>query len=375
MSSLFVLGACATKPVISNIQKTIVLSDKSATQQTKKLYQNLSALKEKGYMFGHQDPLAYGVNWKYEEGRSDIKDVTGDYPAVYGWDLGGLEYKKDKNIDGVPFSKMKKWIEQTYDRGGITTISWHMDNPLTGKNAWDTTPNSLASILPGGSKHNLYISWLSNGADYMNSLKGSDGKKVPILYRPFHELTGTWFWWCKNNGTPEQFKELWRFTVNYLRNIKKLKNLIIVYNTADFKTKEEFLKYYPGDDVVDIISFDKYQYSNPLTDKSFVNDTQKQMQIMNEVANEHNKLMAFAETGYEAIPYEKWWTKTLTEAIGNYKISYVLVWRNHGWQEKEKKMHYYAPYKGQVSENDFIEYYNQPNTLFQSDITKENLYK
>jgi mannan endo-1,4-beta-mannosidase len=42
------------------------------------------------------------------------------------------------------------------------------------------------------------------------------------------------------------------------------------------------------------------------------------------------------------------------EAIGDYKISYVLVWRNHGWLEKEQKMHYYAPYKGQLSEKDFI---------------------
>jgi len=71
---------------------------------------------------------------------------------------------------------------------------------------------------------------------------------------------------------------------------------------------------------------------------------------MDEIAKEQNKLIALAETGYEAIPYDKFWTKTILESIGNYKISYVLVWRNHGWQEQEKKMHYYAPYKGQVSE-------------------------
>ena len=351
------------------------LSDKNATPETENLYQNLILLQEKGFLFGHQDDLAYGVKWRYEEGRSDIKDVTGDYPALYGWDLGGIEHQKSNNIDGVPFKKMKNWIKEIYDRGGVSTISWHTDNPLTMKNSWDTTPGSLRSILPNGEKHQLYLSWLDQAAQFLGNLKGSDGKKIPILYRPFHELTGNWFWWCKNNATPEEFKEIWRFTIHYLRETKKLNNLIIVYNTADFKSKDEFLEYYPGDDMVDMISFDKYQYTDPTKDNSFVTDVQKQLQIMNEVSVEHNKPMAIAETGYEQVPYANWWTKTLTEAIGNYKISYVLLWRNHGWLENEKKMHYYAPYKGQVSENDFIDYYNLSNTFFQKDATKLNLYK
>ena len=351
------------------------LSDKNATPETENLYQNLILLQEKGFLFGHQDDLAYGVKWRYEEGRSDIKDVTGDYPALYGWDLGGIEHQKSNNIDGVPFKKMKNWIKEIYDRGGVSTISWHMDNPLTMKNSWDTTPGSLRSILPNGEKHQLYLSWLDEAAQFLGNLKGSDGKKIPILYRPFHELTGNWFWWCKNNATPEEFKEIWRFTIHYLRETKKLNNLIIVYNTADFKSKEEFLEYYPGDDVVDVLSFDKYQYTNPVTDSSFITEVQNQLKIMNDVAVEHQKPMAIAETGYEQIPYENWWTKTLTEAIGNYKISFVLLWRNHGWQEQEKKMHYYAPYKGQLSEKDFMEFYNSPKTFFQKDITQENIYK
>ena len=119
--------------------KNNLLSDTKATKETVNLYQNLNKSIDKGYFFGHQDDLAYGVKWKYEEGRSDIKDVTGDYPAVYGWDLGGLEYQKPNNIDGVPFKNIKKWIKETYDKGGISTISWHIDNPLTLKNSWDTT--------------------------------------------------------------------------------------------------------------------------------------------------------------------------------------------------------------------------------------------
>ena len=68
-------------------------ADKSATKETQNLLLNLKKLLPKGVMFGHQDDLAYGVGWKYVPGRSDVKDVTGEYPAVYGWDYSGLEKK------------------------------------------------------------------------------------------------------------------------------------------------------------------------------------------------------------------------------------------------------------------------------------------
>lgn len=359
---------------ISCKSQEIKLCDVEATKETKILFQNLNKLKEKGFMMGHQDALAYGVNWRYEEGRSDIKDVTGDYPAVYGWDLGGLETKSENDIDGVPFKKTKKWIKEIYGRGGVSTISWHMNNPFTGKNAWDTTPNSFASILPNGSKHELYKSWLDDASKFFLSLKGSDGKAIPVLYRPFHELTGDWFWWCKNNATPEQFKEVWKFTVNYFK-AKGVHNLIYVYNTSMVKSREEFLEYYPGEAYADMLSFDNYEYNDPTKDNTFVENNLKLFGIIDQIAKEQNKIIAFAETGYEAIPYDKFWTKTLLESIGSYKISFVLAWRNHGWQEQEKKMHYYAPYKGQVSEKDFIDFYNLNQTLFQKEVTKEKLYK
>ena len=369
----FLVGTgCSSKAQI--IDKSSVLSDKNATTETKILYNNLAQLTQKGILFGHQDDLAYGVNWKYEAGRSDVKDVTGDYPAVYGWDLGGLERKSDKNIDGIPFDKMRQYIKEGHSRGGIITLSWHFDNPLTGKNAWDTTPKSLASVFPGGESHEKFKSWLDEAAKYILTLKDKNGKPIPILYRPYHELTGNWFWWCKNNASPEEFKTLWKFSMDYFQK-KGIHNLIYVYNTADFNTKEEFLEYYPGADYVDILSFDKYQYNDPTKDNSFVENCQRQFKIMDEIAKDQNKITAFAETGYEAISYSKWWTDTLMKAIGDYKISYVLVWRNHGWQESEKKMHYYAPYKGQVSEKDFLDFYNLDQILFEKDLAKEKIYK
>jgi len=353
-----------------------VPADKSATAETLHLCNSLKKLAAKGYMFGHQDDLAYGVNWRYENGRSDVKEVAGDYPAVYGWELGGLEAGEDKNIDGVPFKKMRQFIKEGYERGGVITISWHARSPFGApKGAWDTTHGSVASILPGGENHTMYKAWLDELAKFFLSLKNSQGEAIPVLFRPFHELTGNWFWWGRNACSAEQFKVLWRFTQYYLQNEKKVHNLLYVYNTSgDFKTKEEFLERYPGDDMVDMISFDSYQYDDPVKSDWFVKNTNMQLDILTAIATDKDKLMALAETGYEQIPFANWWTETLAKAIGQHKISYVLVWRNHGYNQWMKRMHYYAPYKGHGSEKDFIKFYELENTLFEKDVAKEKLY-
>lgn len=352
-------------------------SDKKATKETVNLYRKLKILAGKGFMFGHQDDLAYGVNWRYESGRSDVKEAAGDYPAVYGWDLGGIEFGNDKNLDNVPFKKMKQYIKEGYSRGGVITISWHLISPIGAeKGAWDTTHGTVKSILPGGSNHDLYKLWLDRLAEFMASLKGSNGEAIPILFRPYHELTGNWFWWCRNACTEFEFKTLWRFTVYYLQQQKNIHNLIWVYNTSDnFKTRDEFLERYPGDELVDMISFDAYQYDDPQKSDWYIKNVNSKLTILSEIGKEKNKPIALAETGFEAIPYTEWWTKTLLPAIGENKISYVLVWRNHGLAQWNNKMHYYAPYKGQVSQTDFIRFYESGNTFFEKDVQAEKMYQ
>lgn len=350
------------------------LSDKSATPITQNLYQNLHKLSKKHVLFGHQDDLAYGVNWKYEPNLSDVKEVVNDYPAVYGWDLGRIEHDSLKNLDGVPFEKMRQYIQQGYERGGVITLSWHFDNPLTGGSSWDTTKNSLSSILPGGSKHELYRSWLDKAATFIQSLKGKKKEQIPILFRPFHELTGNWFWWGKNVATEAELKQAWRFTINYLRHEKKLHQLIIVYNTNGFAGEEEFLARYPGDDMVDVLSFDLYQFEGQ-QGKAFVDTVRYELALLTKMAKSRNKLAAFAETGYEAVPDPTWWTKTLWPAIKGFPISYVLVWRNAGYMPSTKKMHYYAPFRDQVSANDFKKFYQLENILFEKALKTKKIYQ
>jgi hypothetical protein len=382
LTAFLALSSCAQPKAKKPVQEKtngnpdpLYPSDRRATLQTVNLYKNFVRLLNKGIMFGHQDALAYGVGWKYVGGKSDVKGVVGDYPAVYGWELGNIEHGLPYNLDSVPFHKMQQFVREGYERGGINTISWHNAHPLTGKSAWDTSGGAVASILPGGIRHKLYKDWLDKLATFLQSLKGKNNEYIPVLFRPYHELTGNWFWWCRHATSPTEYKLLWRFTVDYLKNVKGIHHLLYVFNTSgDFTTKEEFLQYYPGDDVVDLVSFDMYQYGNPEGNNSFVQSLDKRLSILEEVAKEKKKIAALAETGYEAIPYEQWWTKVLWEAIGHHKISYVLVWRNHGLQPNGN-MHYYAPYKGQISAHDFVEFYKMDRTLFEKEVAKEKMYQ
>ncbi len=350
--------------------------DKNATQPTINLFNNLRKISEKGFLFGHEDATAYGVNWKNKPNKSDINDVVGDFPALYGWDISYLELHKHKNIDNVRFKKQRRLVQQAFANGAVNTFSWHCSSPLSAKNgAWDTTHASVASILPRGKNHEMYKKWLDRIAIYFKSLKDANGKPIPILFRPFHELTGNWFWWGRNACTDLEYKALWRFTVEYLRDDKHLHNLLYVYNTADnFDNENEYLARYPGDDMVDIISFDSYQYANPKVDSSFRYNTTYKLLILKKIATNYNKLFALAETGYEAIPSANWWTNMLLPAIENSGISYVLLWRNAGYSIKMKKMHYYVPFKGQISEADFKLFYANDRTLFQKEVGTFKLY-
>lgn len=363
-------------PARTAAQEMLMPVDKHATKETIALYQNLKRTTGKGIMFGHQDDLAYGVGWKYLPNKSDIKEVTGDYPAVYGWELGHLEIDHPVNLDSVPFDKMKEYIRQGYERGGVITISWHLRNPLTGKTSWDPAPGTVASILPAGEKHALYKSWLDKVAAFLLDLKGKNGEFIPVIFRPFHELNGSWFWWGKNHCTPEELKGIYQFTVSYLRDAKGLHHLLYAFNTDQFQSKEEYLERYPGDEWVDVIGFDIYQREKgAAANATFINNIDRMLGTLEGVAAEKSKIPALTEFGFPEVPDSTWWTNVLWKGIGHHKIAYALAWRSAGYKPDSKTYEYYVPYIGQVSAKDFVRFYKEPRTLFQSDVRKEKMYQ
>ena len=340
-------------------------SDSRATDETKALYKSMQRLIGAGILFGHHDDTAYGVEWRFRADSSDVKSVTGSYPAVYGWDLSKVEHGSDTDINGLAFELQKKLVKEAYQRGGINTFCWHMDNPTDGKTSWDTTRRTVAEITPGGIHHPAYIRYLDSAAKYLGNLKGNDGELIPILFRPFHEFTGKWFWWGKNTCTPEEFKTLWRFTIDYFRDKKNLHNLLIVYSAADFNTEAEFMQRYPGDEYVDFMGFDNYCHKN-IAD--FEKKLSSRLSLLDKIAEKHRKLPCLAETGYQNIPSEDWWTKVLSPVLSKHKISYVLTWRNANIEQ------FFTPYPGQKSAEDFKEFYDSDEAIFQDRLTPLAVY-
>lgn len=355
-----VLASCGSKPAQPQMPAAVQRS--AETMDMLKTLQDAAA--QGTFFFAHQDDVVYGHAWNGCvpdsdcEGRSDTREVCGNYPGVIGFDLGRLELGHDKNLDGVPFDKMRREIVAQYLRGGMSTLSWHLDNPLTGGDAWDFhNTNTVASVLPGGEKYEEFLTRLGRVADFLASLQTPDGVHVPVLFRPWHEHTGSWFWWGQDICTTEQYKALWRMTYDYMQS-RGLDNLLWAYSPgAEPTTPETYLERYPGDDIVDVLGFDTYQGADR---EQYMATMKRCLALVTEVAAAHGKVAAITETGYEGTPDAQWWTGTLCPAIGETKIAYVLVWRN-AW---DKPDHHYGVYPGHVSEEDFKAFYALPEVKF-----------
>lgn len=338
---------------------------RTRTHEAEQMLATLKALPEQGvFMFGHHDDPMYGIGWNGDAQRSDVKSVCGDWPAVMSFDLGHLELGNDNNLDGVPFDRIRQESVAQYMRGGMVSFSWHADNPLTGKDAWDVSDSTaVRSVLPGGANHAKFIAWLDRVADFFNSIKTQDGVKVPVLFRPWHEHTGSWFWWGQALCTDEEYDALWQMTYKRMRE-KGADQLLWAYSPGiEPKDSAEYMRRWPGDGIVDVIGVDCYQYENR---DEYLANLDRSLRIMTAVSKAHGKPMAVTETGYESVPDAEWWTKTLMPVIGKYPISYVLVWRN----AHDKPKHFYAPYPGHASAQDFVTFYNDRRTLFAKDMEK-----
>ena len=322
-------------------------------------------------LYAHQDDLVYGHTWKVEDvagdplERSDVKAVTGFYPAMVGFDLGGIEMGWEANLDGVSFDLMRRAAVTHASRGGLVTFSWHPRNPLTGGDAWDVSSDQVvASILEEGEKHDLFMEWLERAGDFLETLKDADGHPLSFILRPWHEHIGSWFWWGGRLCSEQQYKDLFRLTHDYLTGTRGLTNIVWCYSPNSNVTPEQYMSRYPGDDCVDVLGMDAYQYvgNQPLEDAeaAFVAQVRDHLTFMKDLAQEHGKLMCLSETGFEGIPDPAWWTGTLLPAIKDFPIAYVLTWRN----AHDKPGHFYAAWPGSGDAADFKAFAEKDNILF-----------
>ena len=332
-------------------------------ETTNQILEDLNAIKGKGILFGHQDDLAYGVGWEYIRGESDVKRVSGDYPALFGWELGGLELGHDKNLDKVPFEKMQSLAIMGDEMGGINTFSWHPYAPVTHESSWDKEAIVVKHIIPGGKHHEVFKQHLDKVASFFQGLQNDKGALIPFIFRPWHEMDGNWFWWGSNQCSSEEFKKLFAFTVNYLRNEKGLTQMLVAYSPdRNFNSEAAYLTWYPGDEFVDILGVDNYA---DLKTGGSVTAAIEKLHIVINTAEKKQKIAAFTETGLENVTEATWYTeklgKVLADPLVSKSISYIMVWRNDG------NVHYFFPYPGQQGAADAKTFLHDQNILLLED--------
>jgi mannan endo-1,4-beta-mannosidase len=357
-------------------EKLPVPADKKATKETVKLFQLLYELQNKGLMYGHQDDLMYGSTWWYEKDRSDTRDFTGDYPAVAGFELGHLELGNERSLDSVSFAQIAEQIKAHYQRGGVITISWHANNPLTMQipdtlsrrqygTAWDvSSKEAVASILPGGKNHQLFNTWLERLATFFIGLKDNNGTPIPFIFRPYHEHSGSFFWWGTSICTDKEYAALWRYTVDFLRDKKNIHNILYAYNTDRVTGLEQYMRGYPGDDIIDMLSLDMYDRG-----EQFGGELDNTLGFVTREAITRNKLTALSETGGRR-GMQDWWSSVLLPVVSKYPVSYVLTWR-HAYRPGFSRM----GKPNQPFPDDFINFYKSPRTLFLKEVQEANVYK
>ncbi|WP_298239039.1 glycosyl hydrolase [uncultured Algibacter sp.] len=345
------------------------LIDKKATKETKSLYKSLYLIGQEHTLFGQQHATEYGHHWKGDKNRSDVKSVCGSHPAVIGVDLLKFYNGSPEKI-AKERALLSENIIENYNRGAVNTLAWHFSNPFSkDKNKFDfywkdsISEPILPRLIPGGDGHEKYKTILNEIGEWVKTLKGKHGEAIPIIFRPYHEFDGDWFWWGKPHCSKEEFITMWRFTVSYMRDTLKLHNIIYAFSPdCKFNTEEEYLDRYPGDEWVDLLGMDDY-HDFKLGDLEAV---AKKLKIVSDYAIKKKKLAAFTETGLESIPDPIWWTDKLLPIIKreDIKLCYVLVWRN----DEDSPTHYYAPFPNQVSAENFVAFYNDSHVLFENDL-------
>ncbi|MBN2743857.1 MAG: hypothetical protein JXR39_08180 [Marinilabiliaceae bacterium] len=356
---------------------------------TKILYNNLKKLVNDGkILFGQANAttITYlgGINHN-DLSRSDCKDITGSHPAFIESDF--MWYEQDSAFQTKDILAMK----QAYERGAVLAYCWHLRGPdsqsfyARDKETNKFTADSLLvkNILSNSNRNeNPSLNWLLTRLDSM-VIPVFNQLSFPLIFRPFHEMNGDWFWWGRDNCTPDEYIRLFRLTIDYLRE-KGIRNMLVAWapdKTADFR-------YYPGDAYTDIMGLDIYEpgimhYS---THDLMIENISK----MVDYADKTGKVVAITETGLRKdddgnfrFPdiHPDFWTNYVLKPILSTKktrrIAWIMSWYGADWRG-DQSTEAYIPYLGMQRPNadkaieDFKAFYQHPATLFNDSIP--NMY-
>ncbi len=230
-----------------------------ATHNARKLLQYLTALGGRRIVTGqHTQTVAM-------EEIDEIRKVTGKEPALRGFELlaysPNIRYETGDEACRTEIDENRNTLEQARAfgrKGGIVTFTWHWFSPVGGRDKsfysekTDFDPERV--LLKGTAEREAFYHDLDVMAECLKPFMKED---IPILWRPFHESEGGWFWWGRKG--PGVAAQLFRLQYDYFVKVHHLDNLLWVCNCP-------FKEGYPGDDVVDIISRDLYPEKGTRTD-------------------------------------------------------------------------------------------------------------
>ncbi len=259
--------------------------NKNASQKAKELLQYLCETAGKGIITGQHTQTNPMEEVTY------IKEQTGKMPKLRGFEL--LAYSPNINYEDASepclteiyenrgtLETALKWAKET---DGIVTFSFHWYSPVGGRDKsfyTEHTDFDASKVLIEGTKereafyHDMDV--------IAKELKKFEEADIPVLWRPFHESDGKWFWWGAQG--PKVARELYKLMYDYYTNVHQINNLLWVWNCR-------LTEGYPGDEYVDVISVDIYLQEYAPTDY-------RQEYLALVEATTKNKVAALAEIGY-----------------------------------------------------------------------------
>lgn len=244
--SLSVLTACGNSDSsASSSEESIAADNSSQTQENtaavrkENIYNYIKENFGKNIMTCQQESTWMGSP-DYE--MDYIEETTGKLPAIRGLDF------MNNDFDGV-VERSKEWDA----KGGIVTICWHTGVNGSGyQESLDDNPDFKKLFDESTDEYKAMMKSWDDAAKALTELKDAG---IPVLWRPFHEFDGQWFWWGK--GGKDNFIKLWQLMHDKFTNEYGLDNLIWVLGYSG-EVKDGW---YPGDEYVDIIGSDTYDNS------------------------------------------------------------------------------------------------------------------
>ena len=215
------------------------LSNPNAIENAKKLYEYLKEINGQVCLTGQMESTWMGSP-DYEV--NFIEKHTGKLPALRGLDF------MHNDFNGVTNRAIAWW-----KKGGIPSICWHTGSDFaSGYNeSKDHNLNWDEALTPGTADYNKLLKAMDRAVPYLQKLEDAG---VPVLWRPFHELDGGWFWWSK--GGSDSFVKLWQLMYSRYTDYWGLDNLIWVLGYSG--NGGDMASWYPGDSYVDVLGADSY---------------------------------------------------------------------------------------------------------------------